>query len=537
MTRAEEEIKKYDSQWNKLANFRSLWQATADLCFPRENNITHIYAQGVEKMTHADDTAIIDSKEMSDGLLSAIIPAGEHFFQLNASKYNPSSTNNMYVEYLSYATDRLHNELFSSNYLLQMGETMRSVIVFGTGDIFSEYNINIKKLNFKDYDISLYVILENEAGIVDVHMLKVPYTARQAYQKWGDKAGKSVLEAVADSKKENDIFQFLHIVKPREKFNPRFVTYWNTPFESRYINIKDKTIVDEGGFFEFPYQTPRWMKTTGEIMGRGQGTEGLKQIRMLNQQRVDFNECSNKHVNPAMDVLASFEGDYRVFPGARNDVSEFPTAVPVELKGNFPVSKDTLEMEREIIHTIFYKDVFHPLRDLKGDRRTTLEIRERLLEGLKRIGQPVHRLWYELFNPQLSRCLNLCIRNGIIEEPPPGLDLVEIEPLGLMANALSSGQATAFQRWIAIGVELKKDIPEILDNVNIDEGYRNLGRKMGVRLEDINKPEVRDEIRRVRQEQIDARQAAELAQMAGQAYGQATGAPEKGSPAAALMGS
>jgi len=114
--------------------------------------------------------------------------------------------------------------------------------------------------------------------------------------------------------------------------------------------------------------------------------------------------------------------------------------------------------------------------------------------------------------------------------------LIDIEPLGLMANALSSGQATAFQRWIAVGVELKESVPEILDNVNVDEGYRNLGRKMGVRLEDMNSADARDEIRRQREEMQKAQQAAELAQMAGQAYGQSTAAPEEGSPAAAVMG-
>jgi len=540
MTRAEDYIKRYDTEWTKLANFRSLWQATADLSFPRENNITHIYAQGSEKITHADDTAIVDSKIMADGLLSAIIPAGEHFHQFNVSKYNPGGTNDTYTDYLSYVTDKHHSELFSSNYLLQMGETMRSIVVFGTGDIFSEWNRKIRKLNFKDYDISMYVILENEAGIVDTHMLKYPRTARQLVQKFGkNKVGKSILEAYNDEKKQNDIFQILHVVRPREKFNPRFVNFMNMPFESVYINIKDKSIIEEGGFFEFPYQTPRWMKTTGEIMGRGQATEGLKQIRVLNQQIVDFNECSNKHVNPAMDIMESFEGDYKVYPGARNDVTEFPTAQAVDrnISGNFPISKEIIEMQREVVHTIFYKDAFSPLQNLTGDRRTTLEIRERMLEGLKRIGQPVHRLWYELFNPQLIRSLNLLIRNGVVEEPPAGLELIDIEPLGLMANALSSGQATAFQRWVAVGVELKKDIPEVLDNVNIDEGYRNLGRKMGVRLEDMNKADERDDIRRQRAEQQAAQQAAELAQMAGQAYGQSTGAPEEGSPAAALMGS
>jgi len=536
MSRAENYIKRYETEYNKLGTFRSLWQATADLCFPRENNITHIYAHGTEKITHADDTAITDSKIMADGLLSAIIPAGEYFFQLNVDKDNIGGQSEEYTDYLARATDKLHRELFSSNYLLQMAETMRSLVVFGTGDIFSEWSAKIGGLNFKDYDISLYVILENDMGIVDTHQLKFPFTATQAVDKWGEnKIGKSILEAYQSQTKKNEIFQFLHIVRPRENRNPRLEDFMNMPFESVYIGLKDKNIIDEGGFPDFPYQVPRWMKTTGEIMGRGQGTEGLKQIRVVNQMMVDFNECSNKHVNPARDILSSFEGDYAVYPGAKNEVSELPTSKVVEGNGDFNISEKTIEMQREVIHTMFYKDVFQPLVDLKGDRRTTLEIRERLIEGLKRAGQPVLRLWSELFRPQIRRSLNLLIRNGVIPEPPLGLETVEIESLGLMANALSSGQATAFQRWLAVGVELNEVTP-VLDNVNVDEGYRNLGRKMGVRSEDINTPEQREEIRKQRIQQMEEDKALEAAQVAAQGYSQTTGAPESGSPADAIMG-
>ncbi len=135
MSRAEDYIKRYDVEYNKLGTFRSLWQATADLVFPRENNITHVYAHGTEKITHADDTAITDSKVMADGLLSAIIPAGEYFFQLNVDKDNIGGQSEEYTDYLARATDKLHRELFSSNYLLQTAETMRSLISFGTGNI------------------------------------------------------------------------------------------------------------------------------------------------------------------------------------------------------------------------------------------------------------------------------------------------------------------------------------------------------------------------------------------------------------------
>ncbi len=88
--RAQEIIKLYERLWSMNSNFRSLWQETADLIFPRESSITETLVRGAKTTENIyDTTAIIDSKEMADGLLSALIPAGEYFFQFNPSNDNP----------------------------------------------------------------------------------------------------------------------------------------------------------------------------------------------------------------------------------------------------------------------------------------------------------------------------------------------------------------------------------------------------------------------------------------------------------------
>jgi hypothetical protein len=309
------------------------------------------------------------------------------------------------------------------------------------------------------------------------------------------------------------------------------------PFESVYIDVEHKHLIDEGGFPEFPYHPARWMVTTGEIFGRGVGTQILPQVRALQKIWCDLIESGNKYNDPPLEVEDSFEGEIKVFAGAINYVQEIGTIQPIQgIAGNFPIPKEMYELMLEKIHKAFYKNVFNPITDLKGDRRTTVEIRERKLEGLRRVGQPVGRIQTEHYEPLLRRTLMLLIENGEIPEPPLGLETVEVEYLGLMANALSSGQAAAYQKGIAIGVELKEAIPQILDNINVDEGYRNLCRQLGMRAEDIKSEDDRDAIRAARQAELQKQQALQAAQVAAQAYGQTTGAPEEGSPAGAIMG-
>jgi len=536
--KAEQYINEYKREWDKLGNFRNLWQEAADLEFPRESNICTTKYRGTEQTRKVyDPVAITDSKEMGDGMLSAIIPTGEYFYKWNVSKDNIGGQSDEFDDWCARATDKHHRSLFASNFMSQESEFMRSLIVFGTGNIYSEWSVKAGGLNFKDYDIALYIMLMNSEGVIDTMMIKFPYSARQAVDKWGEKAGQKINEAYKDSKKKEDIFEILHIVRPRENRNPRFYEDpMNMPWESVYIDVEHKHLIDEGGFPEFPYHPARWMVTTGEIFGRGVGTQILPQVRALQQIWCDLIESANKHNNPPLEVVGELEGELKIFAGAINHVQETGTIVPIPgLQGNFPIPKEIYEMMTEMIHKAFYKNVFNPISDLKGDRRTIPEIRERIVEGLRRAGQPVGRIQTEHYEPLLRRTLMLLIDNGEIPRPPLGLETVEIEYLGLMANALSSGQAAAYQKGVAIGVELKESIPQILDNINVDEGYRNLCRQLGMRAEDIKSEDDRDAIRAARQAELQKQQALQAAQVAAQAYGQTTGAPEEGSPASEIM--
>ena len=538
MTRAEEIIKLQEREENRNSNYRSMCQETAELQFPRDSAITTTYAPGTQKTdTIYDPTAIEDSQIMADGLLQAIVPAGEYFFRLNVSKDNPGGVTEEYKTYLDYATDKQHRAMFASNYMLTMGETLRSLVVFGTGNMYSEWTIEAGGLNFKDYDVGRYNVLVNSSGKVDTMILKFPYTAQQAVEKWGAKVGEKVAKAYADEKTRNDTFWFIHFVSPRKKRVRRLTDFMNMPWEGIFVGVADKNEIDEGGFPEFPFHVPRWSTTSGETHGRGVGTEIQPQVRVMQTMMCDFIEMGNKAPRPPREVLQSFEGEFDVTPDAKNVVQEIPSSRMIETGGHgaYVITKDILEMQRDVIHSAYKKKAFIPLTDLTGDRRNELEIRERKLEGLRQIGQPTGRIQSELLEPQIKRSFMLLVRNGEIPPPPPGLDMVEIEYLGLMANALSSGQARGFQQTAIIFSELEESYPEMKDNINIDEGSRDLARSLGCKAEHINTIEQRDEIREQRAQLQQQQQALEMAQAAGKTYKDTSGAPEDGSLAGAIQ--
>lgn len=540
--KAQEIITLEERERGKQANFRALWQDTADLMFPRENQIDTIVEEGEEKTNWIFDiTAIMESQNMASGLAQNMVPPGQKFFALKAADRDIQDVEDV-KRYLSKVTEVMHDELFSSNFMLQLTETLRSLVVFGTGNIFSKFSTKTLKLTYRDYPIGSYQVMLNEDGEVDTMILRYQLTAKQASEEFDgpEGPGKSVEEAMKLPTTQGNKFWFIHVVRPRKLRNLNFTDSLNMPFESLFVSVKDIEIVEEGGFEEFPFHVPRWMKSSSEKYGRGQGTETLPQVRVLNQMMADFYEMGNKINNPPLEVLESFEGEVDMSPKATNFVPERNAIGVVDERalGNYQFGKDNVDLQRQVVKDAFFANAFAPLTNLTGDRRTTLEIRQRVQEAFKKIGSPIGRIYSELFTPQIKRDVMLLLRNGRIPEPPvelQGRDF-KVEYVGPLALALRSSEVEASQQWIAAVGAMEEIFPGAADNVDFDDAIRRMARAFGVNEEDISSEEELEEKREARARAAELQQQLQMAQLATQGYGQAVKAPEEGSLAESLVG-
>ncbi len=522
----------------EVVNFRSMYQNVADLFFPRESNIISLKTAGEELGSGLiDPTGRMANEEMASGFSIILFPSGQRFYNIVMADRRLNDIE-IVKRTLGQYTDISHEKRANSNFMLQANNTLLSLSAFGTGNMFSEW-LPGTGLNYRDYDVGMYVIFENSKGLIDGVMIEFEFTADQATEEWGDKAGATVIEAMEKDETQQKKFKFIWSVRPRKNRQSFLIDKLNMPFEDLIVNRVDKVVVREDGFNEFPFSVSRWATSSSEKWGRGRGTMGLPVARGLQTIKRDWLECGNKWNNPAREVLESFEGEVRVFPNANNFVAEIPSirAIDQGVRGNFPFSTETLETERDELRKIMFNDVFVQLRDLKGDRRTTLEIRERLIEGLQRLGTPFGRLQAEWLTPMVTRDIMLLLRNGQLPPLPPEMQgkSFKIEYVGRLALQLKGQQARGWQQWVGIGVELEGVFPA-LDNVRIDQGYRRLGETLGVSVEDMATQDEIDDKREQRAADIAEQKALELAQVAGQAYGQTTKAPEEGSLAGAVTG-
>jgi len=543
---ADKKAKEYIAEYNLLAgkqsNSRSLWQRTGDAMWPYVQ-IDGGYTIGTDRTKEIQDTTpMLDMLDMVSGFLQVLIPSGQTFFEIKVSeRYSRDDT---IQRYLSYLTEASHEKIFASNFMIKMAKVLISMITFGPGCIFTEWKRKKGGLNYKASNIGSYVVIEDDSENIIGSIHKFKLTAQQAHKLYGDNAGPKISKAVEKPETMQEEFWFLYRVMPRENINPRLSRQFNLnmEYEATIVQIKDEHTVEEGGFPENPYAIGRWMRPEYEKDGRGIGTEMLPQINVLFDMAKNFKESGNRWNNPPRQALINgVEGPVRVAPGSLNWVGAMDNikALDSSLNGNFPITAESLDRQTAIIDRAFFKQAFDPLADLKGDRRTTLEIQERIRGTLKKLGPPGGRIWGEQLTKALERSVLELIRNRDVEPPPAELAGIGfgIEYVGPLALALKSEQARGFQEWLNFVGQAHAQFPEkhVDDNIDFDDAIPRMGRTFGVNIEDMATVEERDAKREKRAKDLQEQKAMMAAAAASKAYKDASGSPEEGSPAEAVM--
>ena len=517
--------------------FRNLWQQAADRMLQRMNRITNAVAPGEDKsLIIYDDTAGESLREMAAGLSSATIQTGQNFFDIKVRDSRLAEIPAVNTGTWKLVED-VHDELYSSNFVSRYNQMLAPYGGLGQGCLYFDLSKKLK-LTFRSIDIGDYVFLENSDGEIDVVLVSFALTARQAVQNYGEEnLPKDIRDAAGRPDKASDKFQFLQIVRPRKDRNPNKKTWRHMPFESLHVAVDAQKIVRESGYQQMPFIVFRWIIASGEKYGRGQGTEYLARIKVLDRIVMDYVDILNRWAHPPYQKHERHEGEIDLTPDGVTVVLEMDEvkAIDQRMLGNVPITEKAVEMFTEKVQRIFFVDVFRSLSQLT-QRMTTVEVAERLREGMKRIS-PMAAQLYEDMNRVIERAVDLLVRNGLASIPPElsGAEWA-IEYLGALSLALRDKEASAFLRFSSFVVNIAAVRPDALDTINFDDALPDMARYFGVKSTHIATQDRIDAIRQARAEQAEKQAALAAAETHAKAYKAGVAAPEPGSPAAELMG-
>jgi hypothetical protein len=548
MSSVEEIIRDAEEAEQKLNNWKPRWQDISDLERPLEDQIANRTTAGQDKSYKVfDDSPMQYAVRAASGLFAAMVPSP--FFDLCVGNPDIQKIDRV-RRYMAKYTAELHRAMFDSNFPTMIGQTLLDGMVFGTGNLYREWNEKDHRLNYKNHAISSYTIEQDCYGRVDTVRLYVSFSARQAVQRFGaENLHEKIIKDAQETRSEEKRWKFVWIVKPRSGINPLLSKKFNgnMPFESAIVDMKNRCFVEQTGYMYNPFSVWRWTQNPMELYGRGPGGDALASVRLAQQLMKDFINVANLQAEPPYTIPYNHEGTVNRIPNGitRTDEPDKIKPLMAGFTGNYQVTKDFVQYWNERIQKAFFLDVFNPITPLTGDRRTTNEIRQRISEGLRGIVLFARRIESELLDPTIIGSAELLWENeflpqinaGTMEPPPPELQgqTLKVEYTSPLAQALRDQQASGILDAVEKAANMSQFFPGIMDNFKPDAIIRLIAASRGVDVDCLASDEEMAAIRQQRAKMQQAQQAVQLAEQAGNAYKSGTKAPEDGSAAQKLM--
>jgi len=522
MPNAEDTIKRYEALASSRATLDSHLDQVRELFYPSALPFQQQDTKGAKVHEKVFDSTPEQAAELlSAGLQSMLTNPATKWFALRTSDDDLDNDEEVSL-WLEDTVDRMFAVFNSprSNFAPNQHELYMDLACF---QYIADRPGNLPL--FSTRPLAENYLGENEDGRVDTNIRKFKWTARQAFGKWGPAVGEKVAKAAQDAKKQDQEFEFLHDVHPRtdEGKGRR-----GLPFASLWVSLADKKRIDEGGFHEFPYVCPRWVKRAGEVYGRGPGMKALADARMLQRAMKVTIRGVEKIIDPPLIVADDgVIAPVRVTPSGLNFVrwdmmsgSGSPIR-PIETGGRPDLGEDFMASIRNRIETAFYTPLLQFARDPQMTATQVIHITEQVMQTMNPV---LGRMQAEDLGPKIDRLFGIMLRGGMLAEPPEAVQgrEIRVEYVSPVAKAQRLGEVRALSQHMEIAGGLAAVDPSVYDNLNLDEAFRDAADLLGMSRRLLRDPKLVEQMRQARREAAD--QQAQMEQAGSMAEAFKTGA-------------
>jgi hypothetical protein len=526
-------IRRYKKLENDRSSWRSHYMELSDYLAPRRGRFLIEDTQNTRGRKR--NTKIIDStgtqalRTMAAGMMSGMTSPARPWHRRKVANDDLMDRNDVRVWLAN--VERIERAILNnSNFYNSMSTVYTELGAFGTAPLYRQQSYDTV-VRFRPFTAGEYVIAEDQYGNIDTLGRYFTMTVAQVVEKFGvipgtrdiDWSGiSSTTHKLWDSKQYDELVQIIHMIEPRRADERDYGKrdQMNMPFKSCYMEYGgdgDKLLF-EGGYRRFPAYVPRWDVLHGEVYGRCPGMDTLGDIKQLQHQQKRKAQAIDKMVNPPMVAPVSLRGKpTSTLPGANTYVDPvqgsqgFQPAYLVQPRIN-EMMMDIQEVQGRIQRG-FYADLFAMM--INSDRRqmTATEVVERHEEKLVLLGPVLQRLNVELLNPLLDDVFDFALEADLLPEPPEVLQgsELQVEYISLLAQAQQAVAASGIERAMGFAGNLVAVFPDIVDNINADEAYRQYADTLGVSPDITRDSEQVAAMRQARQEQQAQMQTMEQA--------------------------
>lgn len=519
----ENELRIFNHLRGNRGTWEAHWEEIAEVFLPRQIGFTGTRTKGEKKTQKIFDSKPMMALERFASVMDSMLtPRQQKWHNLRTTV---PELNRMYEvqDWFYQVNSILYNRRYEpkANFAGQNSERWTSMGAFGTGNLFIDWD---KGLRYRCINLKNTYFMENHQGVVDTVYRVFHYTARQAIQRWGeDRMPERILKAAENPNRASEEFEFLHIVKPQEEYDPGRIDARGKPFVSLYIACQDKQLVTEpGGYGTFPYNISRYITAPDEVYGRGPAMTSLPDTKMLNEMSKSDIRAVHKLLNPP--VLVNDDG---VLGGGAMNVDLRPDAViyggidrngkqmvqPFSTGSRVDINEDKMNYRRAAIDDAFLVTLFQIL--VETPRMTATEALIRAQEkGM--LLTPTMGRQHETLGQQIEREIDLLAQHGELPPMPEVLleaggeyEIIYENPLARMQRA---EELVGVQRTMELLAPFAQIEPDIMDVFDKDKLAQLTAEVSGVPTPVIRSPEDIAAIRSQRAEQMQVQQMIDAAQ-------------------------
>ncbi len=475
---AQDIIQELDRKRSNRTNWESYWQEVVELVQPSlsntfSNNI--VSTQGAKKDSKRfDGSAEVALHRFAAAMESMLTPRNSRWHGLatnDTSLNRKSRVRNWFDD----ATDVLFKYRYApkANFASQCHEHYTGLGSIGTACLFAD-KLTPKGFRYATIHMANIYFDTNFQGIIDTAIRPFKLTARNAEQQFKGQISVDIQKALANN--PDQLFDFIHCVKPNMEIDPARKDWRGMAYASYYVEVQARKVILREGYHSFPFAISRYTTAPGELYGRSPGMQALTNIKVLNEQKKTILKQGQRIVDPVL--LAHDDGvldSFSLKPGAINSGainSRGQRLVDVLPTGNLSVGFEMMDQERKEISAAFLVDLFQIL--VEGPQMTATEVIERAREKGALLSPTMGRQESEFLGPLIEREIDLAMMQGLLPPMPPELleaggeyQVVYDSPLARAQKAEQTAGIMRTVQWAAEVSQLTQN-PEPLDHFNWD---------------------------------------------------------------------
>lgn len=501
----------------------AIWSDLATQIRPIRDGINGtVSSPSLDRHSQFDTTAQNANLVYAAGCLAWLTPADKPWFRLEAPRYLEGNEN--VASWLMRASEEMTAEFAASNFFGEIHECYLEDGAFGTSGIHCEEDSG---LHFEAYQIGDFAVLEDHRGRVDTIFREIELTPRNAAKKYGEaNLSEEMRKLLAENDKSIDRNHvFLHCIYPRgDARTPGKLDAGNMPWASIHLDLKAKHVVRESGYWELPAAVARHLKWGKSPYGFAPSWNALADARQLNALQMNLDVLAELAAFPPYAVPSKLEGEIDLRARGQtfvDDINQRPT--PIGADGNYAIGMDRVEMRQRSINRAFHVDLFNLFELIPpGKEMTALEVQARLDDKLTLFSPTFAKKTTELISPIIRRAFGIMLRAGAFGQPPAEMQHVlgngmleiadpEIRFTSRIALALERVHNAGLARTMADFGPLFEVRPDLIDNLDIDEAFRESARNNGMAEDWLRDTLERDQMREQRAEAEAEMMAQQLA--------------------------